>query len=167
MGPIERDLQARKEEIRSGELVSGDYRKFNKLHDINTYAGHYILEDTLIALLDELEEEHKTEIPQPVDADGVPWTGEEDRFLDDAGVEHIAEALHYSLLREIWFIGYREDHYVDASYCRHVKPKRTLEEIVKDINTSIDIDKIGNVNVTEELLLNLTELHEYLADDAS
>ena len=30
-------------------------------------------EGTLLDLLDELEEEHKTEIPQPVDTDGVPW----------------------------------------------------------------------------------------------
>ena len=159
MGPIERDLQARKEEIRSGELVSGDYRKFNKLHDINTYAGHYILEDTLIALLDELEEEHKTEIPQPVDADGVPWTGEEEKFICNDETRGIC-SIRYNFKRRHWEI-YGPLHYVAAAdTCRHVKPKRSLEEIARDFDKKFQNKDGWNVSDL------ITELHEYFADDA-
>ena len=160
MGPIEKDLQEVKDNIRNGELVTGDYEKFNSSHDITAYLEHYVIEDTLLALLDELEEEHKTEIPQPVDADGVPWTGEDidKEFINLDGDEHKIEKIYYNLAHKKWYIKYSEKYVGIASYCRHVKPKRSLEEIARDIDRNFQKNSyMGNL---------VDELHEYFVDDA-
>jgi hypothetical protein len=156
MGPIEKDLQEAKGKIEASQWDWHTYEVFNIEHGVPTYVDIKCCEDTLLALLDELEEEHKTEIPQPVDADGVPWTGEEETFIGPDGFEHTAASIIYNLSFESWFIRNTVGNSEVLSHCRHVKPKRTLEEIARDIDSCSTTD-IGHF---------LAELHAYLADDA-
>ena len=159
MGPIEKDLQAKKEDIRGNKWDWNNYLGFNMDHGAPIYEGTKNDENTLLALLDELEEEHKTEIPQPVDADGVPWTGEEAEFIDGYGKKHDIERMYYNLANKEWFLKCREKYVKIASHCRHVKPKRTLKEIARDI--------VKAEMPSQELCELIEELSEAVADDSS
>ena len=167
MGPIEKELRDNLDDLKEGSFVFPKDQEFCTKHNIKSiksysklYSCDSYIYNILVALLDELEEEHKTEIPQPVDADGVPWTGEDidKEFINWDGDEHKIEKIYYNLAHKKWYIKYSEKYVDVASYCRHVKPKRSLEEIARDI------DEAGLTSCWAGVLFS--ELHQYFADDA-
>lgn len=84
-------------------------------------------------LIDEIEREiAERYVKLPLDADGVPWTQDDDVFVDDLGDV-------YSIRRLAWNPGVKQWYLLDqynesflAKKCRHVK-ERTVEDVLRDV----------------------------------
>lgn len=98
----------------------------------NQFDTYWITAKACDVLIDEIEREiAECYIPLPVDADGVPWTQDDDVFVDSMGSV-------YRLHRLAWNPGVKQWHLLDqnnrsffAKGCRHVK-ERTIEDVLTD-----------------------------------
>jgi hypothetical protein len=152
MGPIEKELRRYTDVLKTTNF---DYNNIADKLDINLWSYHacFHCDAVVLALLDELDEGRNSKILPPVDADGIPWTGDEVKFISPDGSSHFLKVIRTVI------VDCNNNKY-PASSCSHVKPKRSLEEIARDIDKKFQNKDGWDVSGL------ISELHEYLADDS-